>query len=205
MDTVNLLKNEPVFLVLLTLVAVSLALVFFLLVLPPSALKKIRRNLKIVALAFLIPLLLVGSYFLYQVYQEGRLVKILSAAEFKEKKFESIQLIQREGLSGSERAKLYLLDIRSREDYAREHLVGSASLPADRATKEMYPIEETDLAIYSVNSEFGKARRVADAIKENGDSIKYKYQEKIGKIYVISDGFEGLKNAGLATESGVWD
>jgi len=97
------------------------------------------------------------------------------------------------------------LDVRTRKEFAVEHLRGSVSAPAEIAAKDQYPIEKVDVIVYSAESRFDEARKVADAVKKNGDLVKGAYKEKVGTIYVVRDGFEGLKAAGLATEPGIWD
>ena len=157
-----------------------------------------------VSLAILIGLAMVGaSYLAYDFFVQP--VRIVGAAQFKLEKGENIHQLQTKGASSWQQAKIYLLDVRSRTEYAKDHLVGSESLPAERAINEAYPIEGVAVAVYSNKSGLDEARKVADAIIKNGESGKVKYKEEIGKIFVIKDGFEGLKNSGLKTEVGEWD
>jgi len=169
----------------------------------PYFFKKVRKNTPLSL--FLASVVIISVTGIYYIYTSRQQVRILSAAQFKEQHSEAIKLIQEKGLGASSEAKLYLLDIRSRDDYAKDHLVGSASEPAQKAISTVYPIEKIDLVIYSKDSEFSQARQIADSVKRNGELAKDDYKDKMGKIYVVKDGFEGLKNAGLATETGGWD
>jgi rhodanese-related sulfurtransferase len=155
-------------------------------------------------LSGLLGLVVLGAgYLAYDFFLQP--VRIVGAAQFKLEKGKNISQLQKGGLSAWERVEVYLLDVRSREKYSTEHLVGSESLPAERAISEAYPIEGVAIAVYSDEAAFDEARKVADAIIRNGESGKVKYDKKIGNIYVIKDGYEGLKKAGLSTESGGWD
>ena len=221
------LQNEPVILGLFAAVVVTVAS-FFLLsvffrpiqVITPKERQKdkskkgesnskykfglTKRKAVQTALAILIGLAMVGaSYLAYDFFVQP--VRIVGAAQFKLEKGESIHQLQTKGASSWQQAKIYLLDVRSRTEYAKDHLVGSESLPAERAINEAYPIEGVAVAVYSDKSGLDEARKVADAIIKNGESGKVKYKEEIGKIFVIKDGFEGLKNSGLKTEVGGWD
>lgn len=148
---------------------------------------------------------LVFIFGLYAFYYVNQPMRVVTATQFKLEKSASIKQLQEQGLGSWRVAGVYFLDIRSREEYAKEHLKGSESLPTERAIKGKYPFEKIDMAVYSSSSKFEEARKVAEAIKKNGDAAEDKYKEKFGKIYVIKDGFEGLKAAGLITESGIWD
>ena len=163
-----------------------------------------KRMVVQTSLAILIGLAMIGaSYLVYDFFVQP--VRIVEAARFKLEKGENIHQLQTKGASSWQQAKIYLLDVRSRTEYAKGHLVGSESLPAERAINEAYPIEGVAVAVYSDKSGLDEARKVADAIIKNGESGKVKYDKKIGRIYVIKDGYEGLKKAGLSTESGGWD
>jgi rhodanese-related sulfurtransferase len=163
-----------------------------------------KKTIIKVLLSGLIGLVVLGAgYLAYDFFLQP--VRIMGAAQFKLEKEKNISQLQKGGLSAWQQAEVYLLDVRSREKYSVEHLVGSESLPAERAVSEAYPIEGVAIAVYSDEAAFDEARKVADAIIKNGESGKVEYDERIGKVFVIKDGFEGLKKAGLSTESGVWD
>ena len=140
------------------------------------------------------------GYVAYDFY--FRPVRVVSAWQFNLERGGVIKKLQNEGLAAWPKAKIYLLDLRSREFYAEDHLVGSESLPADRAVTEFYPIENVTMIIYSSN--FNETREVVEGIVKKGQSGKINY-ENPGQIIIIKDGFEGLKGAGLKTESGEWD
>ncbi len=160
-----------------------------------------KKSPKTIVLAVITLLVVVGvGYVAYDFY--FRPVRVVSAWQFNLERSGAIKKLQDEGLVAWPKAKIYLLDLRSRESYAKDHLVGSESLPADRAVTEFYPIENVTMIIYSSN--FNEARKVAEGIVKNGQSGKINY-ENPGQVIIIKDGFEGLKGAGLKTESGIWD
>lgn len=160
-----------------------------------------NKSPKTIVLAVITLLIVVGVvYVAYDFY--FRPVRVVSAWQFRLERSGAIKKLQDEGLVAWPKAKIYLLDLRSRESYAKNHLVGSESLPADRAVTEFYPIENVTMIIYSSN--FNEARKVAEGIVKNGQSGKISY-EKPGQVIIIKDGFDGLKGAGLKTESGIWD
>ena len=144
--------------------------------------------------AFVILIAIFGFYVYYYINQP---VRIITAAQLKLEKGRAIELTQ-QGPSGRSKADFYLLDVRSRSEYAVEHLKGSASVPAETAIKQS-PVSKLDVVVYSTASRFDEARKVANVIKKKGS------KGMIGKIYLIKDGFEGLEKAGLLTESGIWD
>jgi rhodanese-related sulfurtransferase len=161
------------------------------------------RSVKILApLVIVIVILLGGGYLAYDFFV--RPVRIVAAGQFKLEKRGALSKLQERGLSAWPEAKLYLLDVRSRSSYAQDHVVGSESLPANRAKLEFYPIEGVPVAVYSSELNLDVAREVAEAISKNGESGRITY-ENPGKVYVIKDGFEGLKASGLKTEAGEWD
>ena len=158
-----------------------------------------RRSL--VVLIFI----LIAIFASYVYYSFSQPVRVVSAAQFKLEKGSQVKELQQKGLSGWQEAGVYLLDIRTRDEYTADHLIGSESLPANIASKEKYPMKNVDVVVYSTGSRFDEARQTADAIAKNGKSLKRRDRAQFGKIYIISDGFEGLKGAGLATEAGIWD
>ena len=128
----------------------------------------------------------------------------MTASELKNQYSQELSLLQNKGLGYSDKAGIYLLDIRSRDDYNLEHFKGSSSTPAERAIKNVYP-QLNQIIIVAKASEINKAREVASAIKaKEGDRV-VSGSESFGKIYIITDGYEGLKKAGLETEVGIWD
>lgn len=184
-----------------TLLVVFLGPVFFKAVQKtkfPQRLEFIKRHPRRSLVAAVVVLFVLAAGYLFYYYSQP--VRIVSAAQLKLEKGKAMELTQ-QGYSGRDKAKFYFLDVRSRAEYAVEHLKGSASLPAEN-TAEASSDVKMDVAIYSSAARFSEARRVADTLKKNTNLAK---KGKVGKIYVIRDGFEGLKAAGLATEPGIWD
>ncbi|MEX0621955.1 MAG: rhodanese-like domain-containing protein [Candidatus Woykebacteria bacterium] len=154
-----------------------------------------------VGIVVIIAALVVG-YFAYDFF--FRPVRVVSAWQLRLEQGAKIKELQEGGLAVWPTAKIYLLDVRSRDDYAKEHLRGSGSLPANRAEDEFYPIEDVVVVVYSGQHGYDLAKGAADDIWQNGQSGRVNYKNQ-GKIYVVKDGFEGLKNSGLTTEEGEWD
>ena len=161
------------------------------------------KSAKTLVLAGLVLLIVAGGgYFAYDFFY--RPVRIVNAWQLKIEQGGKLTKLQKGGLAVWPNAKIYLLDIRSRETYAAEHLVGSESLPANRAKQEFYPLEDTVVVVYSSEFNFEDSKKVADAMIKNGKSGIVKIK-KPGKVYVIKNGFEGLRASGLKIEEGGWD
>lgn len=127
-----------------------------------------------------------------------RPVRMMDSWQLKLEKGGQLSKLQAGGLSSWPEAKIYLLDVRSRDSYKKGHLRGAENLPSYKAA-EFYPIENIPVVVYSSEFSLGDARAVADAIDENGKSGRITY-ENPGKIFIVKDGFEGLKKAGFKIE-----
>ena len=128
-----------------------------------------------------------------------RPVRMMDSWQLKLEKGGQLAKLQAGGLSSWPEAKIYLLDVRSSDSYDKGHLRGAQNLPSYKAA-EFYPIENVPVVIYSSEFSLEEARKVADVINENGRSGRITY-ENPGKIFVVKDGFEGLRKAGFRIES----
>ncbi|MDP2671027.1 MAG: rhodanese-like domain-containing protein [bacterium] len=162
--------------------------------------RKLKRRLKdhpiqSTIIAVLLVVVLAGGYYLYLSSQS---VIYLSGSELKSRKASNLQILEKEGVGASRKAQIYLLDIRSRDEYIEEYILGSASLPAERAKKEAYPMDKKYiLVVFGSQNRFDEAKETAAAIIKNGKESGYQ-----GNVFLIKDGFEGLKKAGLKTARG---
>ena len=147
----------------------------------------------VIAIIFLVIDIFAFEYFL-------RPVRMMDAWQLKLEKGGQLSKLQTGGLGSWPEAKIYMIDVRSNESYEKGHLRGAENLPSYRAA-EFYPIEGIPVVVYSSEFSLGDARAVADAIEENGKSGRIKY-DKPGKIFVIKDGYEGLKKSGFKIEKG---
>ena len=165
-----------------------------------------RRFLHLLA-SFIILFFVIFSSLLFLQYREKLArepIKVVTASELKNQYSQELSLLANKGLGYSDKAGVYLLDIRSRDDYNLEHLKGSSSKPAEKAVKNVYP-QKNQLVIVARESEMKTAREVAEAIKAKEGGSPVVGGKSFGKIYIITDGYEGLKKAGLETEVGIWD
>ncbi len=197
--------SSPSVIILLALVVVATLFIFLIPVIlkvdfGQKARKSFQRNPKQALVLISLAVILAASGCLYYYFNQP--VRIVSAGQFKLEKGRDIKQLQQRKPGSVQENKVAVVDIRSRAEYAVEHLKGSASLPAELVVKQKLKID-LDIAVYSSAARFEEARNVARAIRKNAKSNQAKY--KVGKIYVIRDGFEGLKKAGLITESGGWD
>ena len=205
------LGYSPLLIALLALVGASLVILFlapaFFNLLKktkfPARFSFIKRHPKR-SLAFII-VILVAIFGAYVYYSFSQPVRIVFAGQLRIERLNALKQVQSDDATVSDNSGIYLLDIRSRKEYAVEHLKQSDNKPADRNAAGMAPLDGVDLVIYSTGSRFTEARRVADVIKKHEALLKGKYTKKPGKVYIVRDGFEGLKKAGLATESGGFD
>lgn len=164
---------------------------------------KLKFNFKspVIALGFLVAIgvVTVAGYFAYGFFYKS--VRSINSWQVKVEYGRQISMLQNGGPTSWPKAKVYLLDVRSKESFTNFHIVGSINLPVNLAIKEQYPLEEVPIFVYSGQFNTEDAKSVADAIVANGKNGKIKYKNP-GKIFVVEDGFEGLKKYGLKTESG---
>ena len=128
-----------------------------------------------------------------------RPVRMMDSWQLKLEKGGQLAKLQAGGLSSWPEAKIYLLDVRSSDSYEKGHLIGAQNLPSYKAA-EFYPIENIPVVVYSSEFSLSDARAVAAAINENGKSGRITY-ENPGKIFIVKDGFEGLRKSGFRIES----
>lgn len=207
------LISSPIFIVLLILIALTLVAVFIL----PAFLKiaggtdtrglrvtvssltgQSRKILshptRLAIVIFVIVLLLTAGYLFYL---QGR-PQIITAERFNKREAASVGIIQNnQDYFIIKNSDMYIVDIRSEEEYTKEHIKGSFSVPFEEFEKwsklqKGSKIKGKKLAIYSSRDELGQAREAADIIKGEVED----------KVYVVKEGFEGLKSAGLATAQG---
>lgn len=169
----------------------------------PAVNLQINLKSKKAAAALLLALAIFGAGFVaYDFFL--RPVRILSSSQLKLEKGRVIEKLQQGSLGDFTKVGIAILDVRSRGEYAQDHLVNSASLPAGRAVN-MVPLDGVVLVIYSSSSQFAQARLVADSMRKNVRFAKGEYKKGQGRIFVVKDGFEGLKEAGFVTTPGIWD
>ena len=221
-DILSKTQNEPLVLFLIIVGLIAIATIFlipvFLKYLKSSKYKFAQKKLtikfnlnikskikspKYIIVSLLVVVFVVGiGYLAYDFFLAP--IRIVSAWQIKLEKGSQLSKLQDGGLASWPKAKIYLLDLRDRDSYAKDHLVGSESLPANIAAIEFYPIDKVTLVVYSSKSNLAEARIAAEGIVKNGGSGKIKYNQP-GRIIIIKYGFESLKDAGLKTEGGVWD
>jgi rhodanese-related sulfurtransferase len=158
-----------------------------------------KKLLIILLGVFIIILLFVFGFFYYLKTQS---VQTVTAQKLKNSEITNIQILQGKDPLWYENSALLLLDIRSREDYAKGHLKNSRNLPAEEIKRFIQPEREA-VAIYSSKDNFSEVEKAADYISKKNKDLNQ--ENKVGKIYIIEDGFEGLKDAGLIVEEGFYD
>lgn len=87
---------------------------------------------------------------------------------------------------------LYLFDLRTKEHFKDQHIKGSFNIRLERLKQDLNLTGNRRIALYSSINEL-EITKIAAKIINKGVRTK---------IYVIEDGYEGLKNQGLETSTG---
>ena len=156
--------------------------------------KKIKQNPVTSAVTlFLVVVIFGGGYFFYL---QGR-PQIVSAEDLSSNESESLDYIQGEEFDYYivKNSDMYILDVRSEEEYAKEHIKGSFSVPIEEVRQGFSLPTDRKITVYSSEDKLDEAREAANI-----------FQGQIEvKIYVVKGGFESLKNGGLETDVGFYE
>ena len=87
---------------------------------------------------------------------------------------------------------LYLFDLRTKEQFRDEHIKSSFNVQLQKVGREVSFFTGRKIAFYSTIDDIETAKKAASILDKN-TSVK---------IYIIEDGYEGLKNQGLETITG---
>ena len=157
------------------------------------SLKKVRKNLAwSVTVAVVVGVLLGGSIF----YYFASLPTVVTAAEFKNAESEALkQLESITTFEVQEKGSIYLMDTRSHLDYFNSHVGGSFNASPKKFDPSKFE-PDNSVAFYSSKDEFDEAYRMARSLKLE------KPKNLFLKVYVIKNGFEGLREAGIEIRSG---
>ena len=148
-----------------------------------------RYRLYIGIVAVILVVVSVGSYI---YYLQGR-PQIVTASQFKEREEERIKYIQEnEDYFIIKNSEMYILDIRSEEEYTQEHIKGAFSVPFEKIEGCFNFSKDKKVAVYTSSAEFWQARAAADIVKDQVDE----------NVYVIDGGYEGLKSESLEITEG---
>ncbi|OGY25041.1 MAG: hypothetical protein A2Y57_02705 [Candidatus Woykebacteria bacterium RBG_13_40_7b] len=91
-------------------------------------------------------------------------------------------------------ADILLVDIRIKKDYSAGHIQGAVSLPAEVVEKGDFSLpKDKTIAVYGYKANFTEVQKSTEILRTKG----------IKKIYLIKDGFEGLKEEGLRIKYGI--
>ena len=198
----NQITPEQIIVVLVGLVLLTIIAVFILPVILRAeklsftisySFKKIRKNLVwSVTVAVVVGVLLGGSIF----YYFASLPTVITAAEFKNAESEALkQLESIRTLEVQEKGSIYLMDTRSHLDYFNSHVGGSFNASPKKFDPSKFE-PDNSVAFYSSKDEFDEAYRMARSLKLE------KPKNLFLKVYVIKNGFEGLREAGIEIRSG---
>ena len=156
--------------------------------------KKIKQNPVTSAVTlFLVVVILGGGYFFYL---QGR-PQMVSAEELSSSERASLDYIQGEEFDYYivKNSDMYILDVRSEEEYAKEHIKGSFSVPIEEVRQGFSLPTDRKITVYSSEDKLDEAREAANI---------FQGQVEV-KIYVVKGGFESLKNGGLETDVGFYE
>ena len=198
----NQITPEQIIVVLVGLISLTIIATFILPVILRAeklsfaiaySFKKVRKNLVwSVTVAVVVGVLLGGSIF----YYFASLPTVVTAAEFKNSESEALkQLESITTFEVQEKGSIYLIDTRSYLDFFNFHVGGSFNAPPKKFDPSKFEPDKK-VAFYSSKDEFDEAYRLARSLKLE------KPKNLFLKVYVIEDGFEGLREAGIELRSG---
>ena len=151
--------------------------------------KKLKKQTWQVA-AVVLFLLAIGLGFF--IYFQSRPETILAKNFVRREAGNLAYIEENEAYSIILNSDLYLIDLRSERHFEDRHIKGSFNIQPDRLEKGVTLPEDRKVAVYS---SFGDV----ETAKSAGETIN---KEIKAKVYIIEDGYEGLKNQGLNTETG---
>jgi rhodanese-related sulfurtransferase len=191
----------PVFAILVGLVLLTFVVTFVLpLILKASKVrfnvvylsKKVGGHLTLViALVSILVIVVAGGYYFYMTSRPT----VVSAEKFKEVEETSLSdLKSTTSFEAYKNSDLLLIDVRSGLDFYNGHIAKSFNLPASAAeSRNLTPLEGRRVAVFSWRDRYDEAYSAAKTIK-NRDVAE--------KVYVVQEGFEGLKEAGFEVKVG---
>ena len=199
----NQISPETVLLVLVGLVLLSIFITFIL----PAILKQeklrfsiiysfsiVRKNFALSA-SLIIIVILIGAvgYYYYTITRPI----VISAADFKIEEQSSLDELKHSSMKSRYEAQIFLIDIRTQKDFFDSHLFGSFNVPIEYSeSQNIEPFRDRIVAVYSWKDKYDEGYSVAKFIKDKNVTKK---------VYLISDGFEGLMEVGIDTETGITD
>lgn len=167
-----------------------------------------KRRFFHVLFSFIVLFLVIFSILLFVQYREKIAkdpIKVVSATEFVKVKSASLKMLQSQGYGSWDSVGLLLIDLRSKDQFNLEHIKGSGQYDFAKVSKNIGFVKGVDFVLIVNKNDVLKAKDLAQSLKnnrlENGNLSDYQTE----KIYVISDGYEGLKAANLEVEKGGWD
>ncbi len=154
--------------------------------------KKVRNHLTLViALVSILVIVVAGGYYFYTTTRPT----VVSAEKFKEVEEASLNdLKSTTSFEAFEKSELLLIDVRESSEFYKGHIAKSFNLPAsDAGSKNLKALEGRRAAVFSWRDKYDEAYSVAKTIKD---------RDVAEKVYVVREGFEGLKEAGFEVKVG---
>ena len=88
--------------------------------------------------------------------------------------------------------KLLVFDVRSAEEYAREHIAGSTNVPLERIEDSSFPVElNSTEVLYLICTDATKADLAAAALRRRG----------VNDVLVVAGGLKSWRALGYEIES----
>ena len=198
----NQISPETVLLVLVGLVLLSIFITFIL----PAILKQeklrfsivysfsiIRKNFALSA-SLIIIVISIGAvgYYYYTITRPT----IISVDEFQTAEEASLDEIKKlDSLETYLNSDLFMLDTRDPFTFFQEHIAKSFSISLEYAENDDISfLDGKRVIVFSTQDNFDEANTVANSIMRRGDAKK---------VYVLREGYEGLKEAGFDLKRGV--
>ena len=147
-----------------------------------------KQTLQVLGVVAVLVILGSVSWFYFQSKPET-----MSASTFVKREAKSLTyLVENEIYDIILYSDLYLIDLRSDEHFRDKHIKGSFNIPMSEFREGVNLPENKRVAVYYTTDNFEDAAEASDVINKQIEA----------KVYLIEDGYEGMVNQGLKTESG---
>ncbi len=208
---INNLPNQELFILIAIsiLLVVLVGLFVFIFLQTRQAAFGLRAKLKslnkyrLFFLLIVLDLILIVYGIGYLTKLESDPIKVVTAKEFFSIKTNSLAKLQSQGYGSWGDAKLLMIDLRGKKAFDAEHVKGSGELTPEQVSKDVVPGNGVSIALVVSKTDLKKAKDLATLLSKK--VVLTDDGKPTEVIYVISDGFEGLKESGLALEKGGWD
>ena len=154
--------------------------------------KIIKRNAPLTIILVGILLIALGGSYLWYLSTRPQ---VISSDKFRRVESENLKFIEDYQIySIVTEGNLLLFDVRSEEEFLKEHISNSLNAPIEdiENNRSLRFVTDRKIAFYSSNNDFESAKEAAFYVFDNFEAKK---------IYIINDGYESLSSTGFTLYS----